>query len=198
MQRWQGNNYSSFCSVPVLPSALARISNWLKIRNIWVGNSVEECLPPWFLRTELKQFWPIPFLALWGVWLDRNARLFEDKQLQTFQTFAQLSSVFNLCKEDSKIKTPSQIGDLLIDKRYYTAGACQGGEQICGIGGVLHFSDSHILFQSKSGQRHQQLCWVRGTKNSTKLASDDKVHDIQAYGDSTLVVNWILGEQQIL
>ena len=63
---------------------------------------LEECLKQWFQKKELKEYRAIPCHILLGIWLVRNAHLFENRRVPTFQVFAQVFAIFQGSEMDSK------------------------------------------------------------------------------------------------
>jgi len=74
--------------------------------------------------------------VLWGVGISHNAHLFKDELVQNFQTFSQVTSLFQFYKENTNEVVPRAIGGLHIDKTKYWNffdGACKGQSKLCGI-----------------------------------------------------------------
>jgi hypothetical protein len=84
--------------------------------NVWRDTTVQECLKAWFQKKKLNFFRTIPCLTIWGIWSTRNARIFEGKQIPTFQVYNQICGLFHGCKSTSKMRQPEQVDDLYIDK----------------------------------------------------------------------------------
>jgi hypothetical protein len=61
------------------------IEGSLGFRSLWEGHNIEACFLSWFSRKELEVFQVVPYLVLWGIWLARNASLFEDTQIPSFK-----------------------------------------------------------------------------------------------------------------
>lgn len=45
------------------------VSQWLCVKNVWQGGTVEEGLKVWFQRQDLKNFRAVPFINLVYGWL---------------------------------------------------------------------------------------------------------------------------------
>jgi hypothetical protein len=57
----------------------------LGLPNLWMKGSLNDNLKEWFDRRELNNFRVVPYLVIKGIWLARNACIFEDKQTPPFQ-----------------------------------------------------------------------------------------------------------------
>lgn len=87
----------------------------------------------------MKEYRSVHFLALWGIWLARNALLFEDRHIKTFQVFAQICSLFQHYRMTTKVSEARQIGEILIDKTIPWGlfdGASKGPENLV-LGGLI-------------------------------------------------------------
>ena len=138
------------------------LCKWIGINFIWKSNTVEACLRQWFQRWELKDFSSIPLLTLWGIWLERNALL--------FQVYSQSCAIFKLYRTHTKVRTPRKDGNMLIDKTLpcvFAQGTFQCPEK-SGIGNVIYLLDDHFIklkLQSQSGWQHKQYRWIYGTQS---------------------------------
>jgi len=52
----------------------------------------------------------IPFLVLWGIWITRNALVFEDKATPTFKVSAQVLALISHFQTPRKALTPREVG----------------------------------------------------------------------------------------
>lgn len=93
-------------SLPYAQQFLRDVGRWIGSPKAWVANSVEECLKQWFQKKELTEYPAIPCLILWGIWFARNAQLFENKQVPTFQVFSQVYAILQGCRMDLKERIP--------------------------------------------------------------------------------------------
>lgn len=56
-------------------------------------------------------------MVTWGVWLARNASVFEDKKWPTFEVSLQSLALFSLYKHSRSLKKPRYLNDVLINKK---------------------------------------------------------------------------------
>ena len=54
----------------------------LKIRNLWSGVSMIDCMKTWCLNMEFKHIRSLPIIVLWFIWKARNQSCFEDLSLR--------------------------------------------------------------------------------------------------------------------
>ena len=74
----------------LLPPSL----DFTRVKNRWVGNSVEECLKSWMRQKELKEWKVVPCLTIWYVYIERNSLLFVEKVVvPSFQCSYQIISM---------------------------------------------------------------------------------------------------------
>jgi len=62
------------------------LNNWIGHPQLWIYNLMEEGLKAWFDTPVLKNFRVVPFITLWGLWLEKNKCIFEGTALPSFQT----------------------------------------------------------------------------------------------------------------
>jgi ribonuclease HI len=100
---------------------------------------------------------------------------------------------FNFENMDPSLKTSRWVEDLLVNKicsRGFFDGACQGLEQLCGLGGVLYISDSHYFtLISNCCKGTNNLAKLMALKILLRRAFDCSLRDLQVFGESLLVVN---------
>eukprot|EP01018_Ginkgo_biloba_P010974 Gb_06478 [translate_table: standard] len=77
-----------------------------RLRNVWLGGIVEEGLRAWCGNPRVKSLLALPVIITWGIWLGRNNRLFEDKEILPFQCAAQGLSIINYFPQLKKEKPP--------------------------------------------------------------------------------------------
>ena len=74
----------------LLPPSL----EFTRVKNRWVGNSVEECLKSWTRQKELKEWKVMPCPTIWDLYLARNSFLFVEKAISpSFQCSYQIRSM---------------------------------------------------------------------------------------------------------
>ena len=55
------------------------VEQFTRVKNRWVGNSVEECLKSLMRQKELKEWKHVPCLTIWDLYLASNSILFVEK-----------------------------------------------------------------------------------------------------------------------
>jgi hypothetical protein len=70
---------------------------------VWEKGSIETCFEEFFSSFVLKAFCVIPILVSWGLWLDKNANLFEDKFWPSFKVVQWFIALFNHYKLKPKV-----------------------------------------------------------------------------------------------
>ena len=63
---------------PFIQSVWLNIEEKLRIRNLWNGDSVINCMKNWCLNMEVKNIISLPIIVLWFIWKARNQSCFED------------------------------------------------------------------------------------------------------------------------
>lgn len=92
----------------------------------------------WFQSQDFKHFRAVPFITLWGIWLARNADLFEDWNMQTLQVSSQICAFSQFFQSKEKVPKNRVVSELVVDKTNpwgFFDGICQGAENACGTGG---------------------------------------------------------------
>ena len=110
-------------------------------------------------------------------------------------------TTFNLCGKAPKSDSSKLIWELVIDKsscwRFFY-GAFQGSNQLCGLGGIIYFSDNHYLtFKATIGWGTNNLTELFTLKPLLKKVSNSGIKELQVLDDSMLVVKWMQGSQLI-
>lgn len=115
------------------------------LRNGWSGDLIEEGLINWCGNDARKNYRALPLIVARGIWLARNAKIFEERDTLHLQYATQGLNIISSFIQRKAIKVPTQIVAEYIDKispRAFFDGASQGDPPTGGAGGVLHLSDS--------------------------------------------------------
>lgn len=86
-----------FCDYSV--QVWKELEGYLGFRNMWSGNSLEECLQGWCNNPLVKKYREFPLIVVWGIWLVRNSRDFEDRNILPIQAVSQSLSILNFFKQ---------------------------------------------------------------------------------------------------
>jgi ribonuclease HI len=150
-----------------------------------------------FEKKELRAFRSLPCLIIWGIWLARNAQLFEDRQVPTFQVYSQVYVLFQNCRTEVEERNPRQIGDLLIDKSS-ARDFFDGPPDFCSTGETLFISDRHFIkFKAGLGPGTNNSAELMALRCLLKLAFEKGATQLQVFGNSSLAINWIKGDLQV-
>jgi hypothetical protein len=137
----------------------------------------------------------LPILVSWGIWLARNAGLFENKPWPPFKIVQQSIALYNQYKLKPKVQKVRLLVPVSINKSKpwgYFDGACEGEHRICGLGFLLYFSESNYV----TGSGHMGA----GTNNRAELqvlleflrrAKNHNVGTLQVFEDSKLAIDWM-------
>jgi hypothetical protein len=113
----------------------------------WVN--IQACFQTWFTRKDLECLRAVPYLVLWGIWLARNASLFEDSSIPTFKVSTQVMGLLPFYKEAPKTNCYKEgrwfTGGLLFPWGHFD-GACQGQKMTVGIGFSYFLVETHYFY----------------------------------------------------
>ena len=80
----------------------------------------------------------------------------------------------------------------------YFYGSAIGNLKVCGAGGILFLSADHfITFKAGLGFGTNNMAKLYALKLLLIMALDKQINNIQVFGDSLLVINWIMGKFRI-
>jgi hypothetical protein len=82
------------------------VENLVGLKDIWGGTLVDECMKWWCENGNLKSFRVLPLIIAWGIWLARNASLFEDMHIPTIQCASQGLNFLSCFKKTKIPKLP--------------------------------------------------------------------------------------------
>ena len=71
-------NFHLGVSCPFTQSVWLIIEEKLRLKNLWYGDYVIDCMRNWCLNMEVKNLVCLPIIVLWFVWKARNQSCFED------------------------------------------------------------------------------------------------------------------------
>eukprot|EP01018_Ginkgo_biloba_P031210 Gb_14160 [translate_table: standard] len=122
------------------------VGNITGIKDVWGGSTLEERLRKWHGNRYVKYELALPLIIAWGVWIVRNASLFDVEKASRHVIFEEVD------------KTGAWA---------YFDGASQDNSQVSGVGVVLYLNDTHIIrernieanFLSKEGLQLAPRRW---------------------------------------
>ena len=80
----------------------------------------------------------------------------------------------------------------------YFDGSVAGVPRICGVGGLLYISDEHYFtFSAGLGMGTNNFAELLALKLLFTLALKYEIHTLHIFGDSQLVINWVIGKKEI-
>jgi hypothetical protein len=140
----------------------------------------------------------LPIFIVCGVWLARNASLFENNFYPMFQVSQQDLALLSCYKSGWKLNQPWVVNEVEINRFVawvFFDGAFQGSTSSCGLGFILHFSDLHFVHgQANLGHGSNNLGEFKALFSLLKFVVDKDVHDLQILGDSKLAIEWMMDE----
>jgi hypothetical protein len=171
------------------------IERHLGNNHLWDKGTVSDCFCEYYSRPTLKEFWVLPILVVWGVWLARYASIFWNKCHPSFKISQQALVIISSYKVDQVHNHPSLVVEVEIDKSIawgFFYGACQEPDKTCGLGLILHYSDSHFV-QGKAnmGQGTNNLDEFNAFLALFKMSMYKDVLALQVFRDSKLVIDWM-------
>jgi hypothetical protein len=111
-------NVHLFVHFPYSQSREKKSKNLTGVDNVWLDNTIEECLRAWFQKKEPSNFRAITCLVLWGIWLAWNSTIFEDEFIPYFQVYGQIYALGQKCITQDVEKIPRQIQEVQIDRSF--------------------------------------------------------------------------------
>lgn len=155
----------------------------------------------WLRNQAFKELKALPVIVLLGVWLSRNACLFEDRFILPLQSASQSFNIFQSFPQLQAEEAPRQLVEEVIERTgawLYFDGAAQGDPRISGAGGIVFISDSHVVkLKAGLGRGSNNFAELMALKLSLILAAERGVSRLQVFGDSLLVRNWMNGRNQL-
>jgi hypothetical protein len=154
------------------------------------------------MNPSVKTFKDLPCYVIWGIWLNRNQVVFEDKGGYPSLVAHKVRAAFREKKKEAprKVVMPLRAPSFNLSVAWgYFDGACQGVPGSCGAGIVLYLTFDHFF--------HLKFKVGLGTNNRGELialwvllnfAQDKGIRNIQVFGDSKLVVDWFKGRAQLV
>ena len=144
------------------------IENKLKIKNLWSGESVTECLKSWGLNSEVVHFKSLHVIVLWFILKSRNQSCFEEIYLTPAQVSCFSLGMMRSLPQDTVLVKIRSIYVELIDKSFawgYFDGSADGVPKTCGVGGMLYITNEHY-FSFKAGlglgtNNYAELCALK-------------------------------------
>jgi hypothetical protein len=113
-------------------------------------------------------------IVSWGIWLAWNTSLFENKEYPTVKVSQQTLALLQFYKVTPSLRTTRLILNESINKQKpwgYFDGACQGPNNLCGLGFILHFSEAHYIYgKAKLGQGSNNTAEFSALFASLRLA----------------------------
>ena len=143
----------------------------------------------------------MPILVFWFIWKSRNRSCFDNLNTSLAQVSAFSLGLLSSYPLDTATLKVRIIIEEVIDKTKpwgFFDGSASGSPQVCGAGGILFLKyDHYFTFKAGLGEGSNNFTELYALKLLLTLALDKQVSRIQVYGDSLLVINWILGKYRI-
>eukprot|EP01018_Ginkgo_biloba_P032904 Gb_28853 [translate_table: standard] len=132
------------------------------LKHAWSGSTVEEGLRGWCSLSWVKEFLALPVIIAWGIWLARNASIFDEIETHPLQCASQGLGI---------LKNFPQLVSKQISQTYCRRGSGQGR---AGLG----FCTNNFVE-------------LMALKLILLLANEKGVSRLQVFGDSLNVINWM-------
>jgi hypothetical protein len=118
---------------------------------VWQGNTFELALKAWLMGRRQKDFWALPFIIAWGIWITRNGHIFQDENSSAVRIAVQSLGIYNsfsssgegtvACPREVREETP----DISIPWAYFDGASLLINETVGGVA-CLYLSHSHYFF----------------------------------------------------
>eukprot|EP01018_Ginkgo_biloba_P039380 Gb_12932 [translate_table: standard] len=165
------------------------------LKHAWSGSTVEEGLRGWCSLSWVKEFLALPVIIAWGIWLARNASIFEEIETHPLQCASQGLGILKNFPQPVSNKSPRHIIEEEVGGEGAWAffhGAAQGIPQICGAGGVLYIDEGlSFKFRAGLGFGTNNFAKLMALKLILLLANEKGFSRLQVFGDSLNVINWM-------
>eukprot|EP00253_Pinus_taeda_P030442 PITA_30442 len=170
--------------------------NLLNINSRWEGGDLIAAWEFWWYNYAEKNLRNLPPILCWGIWIARNRSIFNEKATPVEVIAIQSSAILASIPEPEGPSSPNHRKDILIKDGIPWAffdGAAQNNSSGAGI--IIHLSPSHSLKAS--------VGLGMGTNNFAELSAlklllcwliHRQVLQVQIFGDSSNVVNWVNGK----
>jgi hypothetical protein len=109
-------NIHLFLEFPFTRQVWKEIESQIQEEHLWDAPSMVECFHGFFSRSSLKAFRVLPILVAWGVWLDRNTNIFEDRLWPSFKVSLQNFSLYSLYNPSRALKKSHWLEEVHINK----------------------------------------------------------------------------------
>lgn len=207
---WQGPGFCILCkgasetSTHVFLHCTFTTHLWLSICSAlnvewtWNQNTLHECHKNWVQSH--RDHPTLPLFICWGVWLHRNRALFDDDHISPFITGLKILTIYReYRRQPSILKKRRLIQPFIYDFQLvgYFDGATKDGVGGCGF--VLYLNENHYY--------RGWMGLVTGTNNLAELsaiwallywAHYLNINSVNIYGDSLLIINWLIGKNRIV
>lgn len=135
----------------------------------------------------------MPLLAYWAIWIARNHSIFNLKDPHWPSILLHTIADYDLLPEDEFIAPPRTIIPEIIDKSkpwaYFDGFAQEAG---CGGEAILFLNDSHrSKIQINLGRGTNNFAELCTTKHLIYFALEHDCTQLQLFGDSKIVCNWL-------
>jgi len=168
----------------------------LDIQWTWSKTTLHDCFALWVNKHMLHA--ALPLFICWGVWLHRNRCLFEDSEINPFYTGLKILASYKEYWTIQKGKKCRQITSLNCDYTLvgFFDGAAVDGHGGCGF--TLYISRDH-RFQGWMGIKSctNNMAELTAAWSLLFWAHTLHIKELKIYGDSLLVIDWLLGKHMI-
>ena len=125
---------------PYTKSVWKEIEAKVNIQNLWVGDTVLNCLKNWVFNSKVQPIRSLPILVFWFIWKSRNRNCFDNLDTSPVQVSAySLGLLLSYPLETATLKVRF-ITEEVIDKTKpwgFFYGFAFGSPQVCGAWGTF-------------------------------------------------------------
>ena len=111
-------NFHLGVECPFTQSVWLNIEEKLRIKNLWSGDSVINCMKTRCLNMEVKNIISLPIIVLWFIWKAINQSCFEDNTLLPSQVSLFSLGLLNSFSQDNLVVKIISVVVENIDKSY--------------------------------------------------------------------------------
>jgi len=185
-----------FIQCPVTVSIWSFVCSDLRIQMSWNQATLSLCFDNWII--EHKRHSSLPFFICWGVWLLRNGIIFEDRRSHWMFSGMKILSLYKEFYKEPKQAICRKIPAIVFDFNLigFFDGAAASGRG--GSGFVLFINQDHF-YRGWTGilECSNNLAELFAVWSLLYWAHHLKLSCFRVFGDSLLVINWLIGKSSI-
>jgi hypothetical protein len=170
------------------------VENLIGIGNLWEGGSLEEAFRTWCNKKETSKIRALPLNIVWGVWLAKNLKLFEDKETLPLKCVVQGHKYLKCLSIGAGKSYPHKQGEVAINKIFHGIFlmVLHKGTLLREVQEAYYTYLQINIFLLKVELVKKPIIYeMMALKLVLKLAQEFGVTQLQFFGDSMLVIQWM-------